>query len=123
MTPCRARATSTTPARDPALTRRVLEAWDGHFVHAHLPQTLSRELKAVGFVIDRRAVVPMFNAEFEDDTYAKGLLDLMARFAAKRKAIAEEEARRWLEDFATLGEQGTFFFSLNRYMFLASRPG
>jgi ubiquinone/menaquinone biosynthesis C-methylase UbiE len=108
---------------DTALTRRVLEAWDGHFVHAHLPQTLSRELKAAGFVIDRRAAVPMFNPEFEDDTYAKSLLDLMARFAAKRNAITEEEARRWLGDFATLGEQGTFFFSLNRYMFLASRPG
>ena len=51
--------------------RRVLSAWDEHFVHAGLPRILSGHLRDAGFTIRQRDVIPMFNPEYHDNTYAK----------------------------------------------------
>ena len=101
--------------------RRVLTAWNEHFIHAGLPRVLSRQLHDAGFTIRQRDVIPMFNPEYQENTYAKHLLDLMASFAAGRQGLSNEEVEAWLAEFAELGRQGTFFFSLNRYLFVADR--
>ncbi len=64
---------------------------------------------------------PMFNPEFEDDTYGKGMLTMMASFAVGRKGVSQSEADAWLAEFTTLHNQGAFFFSLNRYLFVADK--
>jgi ubiquinone/menaquinone biosynthesis C-methylase UbiE len=53
---------------------RVLSAWDEHFVHAGLPRVLSGHLRNAGFAIRQRDVIPMFNPEYHDNTYAKQAL-------------------------------------------------
>jgi ubiquinone/menaquinone biosynthesis C-methylase UbiE len=100
---------------------RVLSEWDHHFVHPHLPRTLSRQLRDAGFSVRERAAFPMFNPEFADNTYAKGMLTMMASFAVGRKGISQSEADDWLAEFSTLNNQGLFFFSLNRYLFVADK--
>ena len=106
---------------DEARMGRVLSAWDEHFVHARLPRTLSRQLRDAGFTIRQRDVIPMFNPEYHENTYGKGLLGFMASFAVGRKGVSQEEADAWLAEFAELGRQGKFFFSLNRYLFVADK--
>jgi arsenite methyltransferase len=107
---------------DEARMKRVLSAWNEHFVHAGLPRTLSRQLRDAGFTIRQRDAIPMFNPEYRDNTYGKGLLAIMATFAVGRKGVSQEEADAWLAEFAQLGKQGKFFFSLNRYLFVADKP-
>jgi len=63
----------------------------------------------------------MFNPEFEDNTYAKGMLEMMASFAAGRNGVSRAEAEAWFAEFAVLGRAGRFFFSLNRYLFVAEK--
>lgn len=106
---------------DDARMERVLSAWNEHFVHAGLPRTLSRRLRDVGFTIRQRDVIPMFNPEYHENTYAKRLLGIMASFAVGRKGVSQDEADAWLAEFAELGKQGRFFFSLNRYLFIADK--
>ena len=65
----------------------------------------------------------MFNPEFADNTYGKGMLAMMASFAVGRKDVSQSEADAWLAEFTTLGARGEFFFSLNRYLFLAAKDG
>ena len=101
---------------------RVLSAWNEHFVHAGLPRTLSRHLRDAGFTVRQRDVIPMFNPEYRENTYGKGLLGIMAAFAAGRKGVSQEEANSWIAEFSELGRQGKFFFSLNRYFFVAYKP-
>jgi ubiquinone/menaquinone biosynthesis C-methylase UbiE len=101
---------------------RLLSAWDEHFVHAGLPRTLSRRLRDAGFIIRQRDAIPMFNPEYRENTYGKGLLAIMATFAVGRKGVSQEEADAWLAEFAQLDKQGKFFFSLNRYLFVADKP-
>jgi arsenite methyltransferase len=45
----------------------------------------------------------------------------MASFAVGRNGVSQEEADAWLAEFAELGTQGKFFFSLNRYLFVADK--
>ncbi len=101
--------------------QRVLSAWDEHFVHASLPRLLSRQLREAGFMVRHRAAIPMFNPEFEDNTYAKGMLAMMASFAPGRNGVSQSEADAWFAEFGTLGAEGKFFFSLNRYLFVAEK--
>ncbi|MGA2880636.1 MAG: methyltransferase domain-containing protein [Bryobacteraceae bacterium] len=106
---------------DAARMARLLAAWDHHFVHASLPRTLSRQLREAGFSVRERAAFPMFNPEFEDNTYAKGMLAMMASFAVGREGISQNEADAWFAEFSTLNKEGLFFFSLNRYLFVADK--
>ena len=63
----------------------------------------------------------MFNAEFRDNTYGKGMLREMRSFAVGKDGIAESEADAWYAEFAELNAQHKFFFSLNRYLFVAEK--
>ena len=107
---------------DEARMKRVLSAWNEHFVHAGLPRTLSRQLRNAGFTIRQRDAIPMFNPEYRENTYGRGLLAIMATFAVGRKGVSREEADAWLAEFTELDKQGKFFFSLNRYLFVADKP-
>ena len=97
---------------------RVLSAWNEHFVQAGLPRTLSRQLRDAGFRVRERAVIPMFNPEYRDNTFGKDALGLMATFAVGRKGISRKRANAWLAEFVELNKQEKFFFSLNRYLFV-----
>src|SRR5262245_38014373 len=108
---------------DEARMARVLAAWNEHFVHADLPRTLSRQLRDAGFALRQREVIPMFNPEYHANTYSHGLLGLMASFVVGRQGVTEEEAAAWAAEFPELGRQGRYFFSLNRYLFAAEKPG
>jgi arsenite methyltransferase len=99
----------------------VLAAWNEHFVHGRLPRILSRQLRDAGFVIRHRDVIPMFNPEYHEHTYGTRLLGIMASFVVGRKGVSKAQADAWLSEFAKLGKQGKFFFSLNRYVFVADK--
>jgi arsenite methyltransferase len=107
--------------KDALRMARVLAAWDQHFVYPDLPRRLTRLLRHAGFAVRQRLAIPMFNAQFEDNTYGKGMLEMMASFAAGRNGISQSEADAWLAEFADLSATGEFFFSLNRYLFLATK--
>ncbi|RUW85137.1 methyltransferase domain-containing protein [Mesorhizobium sp. M1E.F.Ca.ET.063.01.1.1] len=106
---------------DQARMERVLSAWGDHFVHGGLPRTLTGQLRDAGFTIRQRDVVPMFNPEYHDNTYARRMLAIVASFVVGRRGVSQEEANAWLAEFSELGEQGKFFFSLNRYLFVADK--
>jgi arsenite methyltransferase len=74
---------------DASRMARVLRAWEQHFTHATLPRTLSRQLRQAGFALRNRRSIPMFNPEFEDNTYAKGMLEMMASFAVGRHSMSQ----------------------------------
>ncbi|MFQ5425472.1 MAG: methyltransferase domain-containing protein [Gaiellales bacterium] len=77
------------------------QPWDEHFAHAGLPRTLSRELRDAGLEVRHREVLPMFSPEYEDDTYAKGMLDIVASFAVGRRGVTQEEADAWRPSSST----------------------
>jgi ubiquinone/menaquinone biosynthesis C-methylase UbiE len=108
---------------DEARHTRILDAWDEHFVHRGLPRTLSAELRNAGFRLRRRLAIPIFNAEYVPNAFSFHLTKLISSFPRGRRAATAKDADDWLAEFEQLGREGRYFFSLNRYLFVAERPG
>jgi ubiquinone/menaquinone biosynthesis C-methylase UbiE len=102
---------------DPARMRRVLTAWAEHLADPHLPRRLGRLLTDAGFTVTRRHVHPMLNAGYDANSFSAGLIGLVADFVPGRVGVTEAEATAWRTDLVGLGTE--YFFSLNRYLFLA----
>jgi ubiquinone/menaquinone biosynthesis C-methylase UbiE len=108
---------------DRELTTRILTAWDEHFVHRDLPRNLSALLREAGFAIRQRDTLPMFNPEYHRNAFGSHMVRIVANFAVGREGVTQEEADGWMAEQEKLGAEGRFFFSLNRYLFLAEKPG
>jgi arsenite methyltransferase len=104
------------------LMSRVLAAWNEHANDPHLPRTLARRLRRAGFSTEARQILPLFNPDYDANTYSNRVIDLIASFVVGRGSITHDEAAAWARQLRQSGEQGEYFFSLNRYVFLARRP-
>ncbi len=100
---------------------RVMDAWDEHFVHRGLPRTLGGELRDAGFRLRHRLAIPMFNPEYTPSAFSFHLTKLIAGFSSGRRDATAEDAEGWLAELEELGRAGRYFFSLNRYLFVAER--
>jgi arsenite methyltransferase len=45
----------------------------------------------------------------------------MADYVTGRHGLTPDEIQAWHQDLAQLGNEGRYFFSLNRYLFLADK--
>jgi arsenite methyltransferase len=98
---------------------RVLAAWAQHLVDPHLPRTLRGSLERAGFQVAPPQVVPLLNVGFDPATYSAGLLDFVVGFVVGRDGLTAEEVQAWATDLRSLGAGA--FFSLNRYLFSATK--
>jgi hypothetical protein len=101
---------------------RILDPWEAHVPHPRLPRTLAGRLRKAGFRIEAQHVIPLFNPDYEPDSYSNRIVDLIAAFVVQRAGSAADEAEAWARELRNSGARGEYFFSLNRYLFLASRP-
>jgi arsenite methyltransferase len=108
-------------AGDQARMQRLLEAWADRFADPHLPRSLAWQLQDAGFQVERREVLVLFNPEYDPNTYSVANGQIMADFAVAQGRMPREEAEAWMRDLQSLGSQGRYFFSLNRYLFLATK--
>ncbi|HEV8650706.1 MAG TPA: methyltransferase domain-containing protein [Actinomycetes bacterium] len=108
-------------ATDAERMGRLLAAWMERFADPHLPRTLARRLRDAGFQVDHPEVLVLLNPEYDPNTYSVANGEIMADFAVARGSLTRDEADAWTQDLHWLGWEGRYFFSLNRYLFLASR--
>jgi arsenite methyltransferase len=106
-------------ASDAQRMRRVLVAWDEHLANPYLPRTLTRLLRDAGFSVSRREVIPLLNAGYDENSFSAGLIGFIRAFVPGRHGLTEADAAAWADDLVALKED--YFFSLNRYVFLAVR--
>jgi arsenite methyltransferase len=110
-------------ASDRARMERMLAAWNERFADPYLPRTLARHLRDAGFEVRSRDVLVLFNPEYDPDTYSVSNGRIMADFVIGRQAITRDEVEAWMRDLEQRGREGDYFFSLNRYLFLAEKRG
>jgi SAM-dependent methyltransferase len=103
---------------DPARMQRVLSAWDEHLADPYLPRRLGRLLTDAGLTVAQPQVIPLLNAGYDPNTYSAGLTGFITAFVPGRRGVSEAEAAAWKDDLVVLGED--YFFSLNRYLFVAT---
>jgi ubiquinone/menaquinone biosynthesis C-methylase UbiE len=115
-------ATVSIRSRDPALTARVLDAWDEHLAHPSLPRTLGSELRSAGFADVRVEPHPFVGVGQDPGSYGAALVPFIATFVAGRQGIADAEADAWAADQRELMEQGDFYFASTQFCFTATKP-
>ncbi len=106
---------------DPGGMNRVLLAWESHAPHPRLPRTLAGQLRRAGFRVDSQQVLPLFNSEFCQQSCSNQMIELIVSFVTVHADVSLAEGSKWAEDIRNAGEQGDYFFSLNRYAFLATK--
>jgi SAM-dependent methyltransferase len=109
---------------DEARMERVLAAWDDHLADPHLPATLGASLRRAGFTVTRVEIVPMLAPHWQPVSYAAGIMRSIRGYVTangERHGVGREEVQAWYDDQLRLAERGEFFFSLNRYAFVATR--
>jgi arsenite methyltransferase len=106
--------------KDRELHRRVAAAWDEHLVHPHLPSVLSGLLRAAGFTVTGHHVHVLFNAELTDDAFSASFMRAIAGYVPGRQGVTETDAIAWLADLQARSDAGEYFFSVNRYVVMAT---
>tara|TARA_R110000824_G_scaffold207334_2_gene392708 strand:- start:30948 stop:31739 length:792 start_codon:yes stop_codon:yes gene_type:complete len=109
---------------DEARMARMLACWDGHLADPHLPAKLGPLFRRTGFTVARVEIVPMLAAQWQPVSYAAGIMRAIhgyARGNGAKYGLTDAETQAWHEDQLRLIERGEFFFSVNRYAFLATR--
>jgi arsenite methyltransferase len=101
---------------------RIAAAWNEHVPDPYLPRSLAPRLRAAGFEIREIRIVPILNTDYDTTTFSYNIAPLIAAFAPGHGGVSEDEATEWLNDLAELQRQGRYFFSVNRYLFAATRP-
>ena len=115
-------ATVSLHTTDPALTERILRAWDGHLAHPSLPQTLTAQLQAAGFDGVKLEGHTFATNELDPDTYGGFLVPFIAQFVVGRDGISEDEANAWEAEQRELAQRSEFFFACIQFCFTATRP-
>lgn len=100
---------------------RILTAWEQHAADVYLPRTMANRLCRAGFQVQSQQVIPLFNSSYDPNTFSNRIIDLIVPFVAGRNGITRGEAEGWANDLRQAGEQGDYFFSLNRYLFIAQK--
>jgi arsenite methyltransferase len=109
-------------SENPERMASVMKSWEAHCAHPHLPRSLPNRLVNAGFRFDGAAVHPILNLQFDGDSYSEGVARTIRDFVARRKDVAVDDLNGWHGEFERLSEAGRYFFSINRYIFKASRP-
>jgi len=79
------------------------------------------ESRHAGFEVHSRDVLVLFNPGYDPATYSASNGGITADFVVGRQGISRDEVGAWTRDLEQLGRQGDYFFSLNRYLFLAEK--
>ena len=94
---------------------RILKAWEAHATDPFLPRTLAARMGKAGFKVTSIQMIPILNPEYDPNTYSNRIIDLIVPFILEQGEINQEEVDDWV---AELRNQESYFFSLNRYLFL-----
>lgn len=101
--------------------RAMIEAYDAHVAWPRLPQTLPRALSDAGFGLERVEAIPLVSTRMQPGGYAHGLVRFIAVYARETGLRSDAEIDAWEAEQEALDREGRFFFSLNRFLFLARR--
>jgi len=100
---------------------RILEASIAEFAQPHLPPRLPRLLGAAGLRLTAVEAIPVVDLRGTPGSYSGDMIAVM-RARALRQHAAPAEAEAWAADLRGRVGGPDYFFSVNRYCFVAVKP-
>ena len=88
-----------------------------------VPQLARGLLGDVLAVVRSTLAIPIVNTAWADHEFSFHLVPMMAGYSGRAGGAAREDSKGWLEEMRRLGAEGRYFFSINRYLVVADKPG
>ena len=101
---------------------RILAMFETHCADPRLPRKIAPKLLDAGFEITKRDVYTMLNSEYDENTYSHGIIDFIASYVSGKNGNTAEETKAWANELREKGQDGDYFFSISRYIFVVSKP-
>lgn len=105
---------------DPSLMRRMLAAREARFAHAHLPRHLHGIFMGAGLTLADAQVFPLIETRYDPDSFGAEMVQSTCE-AALEQGVPAADVAAWEQDLRSRTADGEWFFSLNRYIFLARK--
>ena len=70
-----------------------------------------------GFRISDVQIYPILNLNYIEDSYSYGMVSVIVPFVINANESLRDIAKEWAKELKGLGEEGSYLFSLNRYVF------
>lgn len=106
-------------SNDEDLTEKIIAAWDKAVPSARLPARLGSLLGKAGFESVQIDAIPNISTSCEKGGFSMTMMEQCTQAATEQGTITEEEGREWLASLMQLGEEGAYFFCVNRFLFSA----
>ena len=107
----------------PDLMARAVDTYTRPYADPHVPRTLSRRLEAAGFGVTACDTLTVLNWTPGPDNYAALTTSFLESIASASEDFSEADWNAWVADQKTVTDAGEYMFSLNRYIFSATRDG
>jgi ubiquinone/menaquinone biosynthesis C-methylase UbiE len=101
---------------------QILKTFETHCADPRLPRKIIPKLRNVGFVINNLDVYTIVNPEYNENTYSHGIIDFIVSFVSGKNGITPEEVKSWAGELHQKGDENNYFFSINRYIFVVTKP-
>lgn len=106
---------------EPKLMAKAIDVYTRPYADPHVPRTMSKRLKAVGFDHIGCETLTVLNWTPGPDNYAELTTSFMEAIGAASDDFSDADWRDWSEDQKAVADAGEYMFSLNRYIFSARR--
>lgn len=107
---------------DPARMDRYLQIWKQRYVNATVARLFPGALRRAGLVVEHAGAIPIVELMPDEVSYSGSQLPEFTKFLGG-KGIPPDEAQAWEADIRELARRGEYFFALNRFLFVARKPG
>lgn len=108
-------------SRDAVTSTLIKDAWPNHCAHPYLPRELGHLLGQAGINVVQSRVHTISNQKFDSENFGWHMARAMSVYAAKQGAITKGKGKSWIAELRDLDANNAFFFSMNRYLFLAEK--
>jgi len=103
---------------DPIRMQQVIDGWRSRTADPCLPRTLTRLLRDAGLRVTRRQTFTIFDVSGAPGSYSTHQIEHLGASAIDVDASIVEA---WANDLRARARDDDYFFSLNRYLFLAAK--
>lgn len=107
---------------DVARMQRLLAIWTERYVNARVARLFPGCLRRAGLRLEHADAIPIVELAPTESSYSGSQVGELQRYVTGKNGISAEEAAAWAQDQRSLAEQGAYFYSLNRYLFVARKP-
>jgi arsenite methyltransferase len=101
---------------------RLLAVWMRRYANARVARLLPGSLRRAGLKVEHADAIPLVELDPGENTYSGGQVAELTRYVVSKGGVPAAEANAWEEDLRSLAKRGEYFFSLNRYIVVASKP-